>query len=106
VKRDESLTGLKGISRVPTHTVGPARERRAYIRANLILPLTVKTVAGRPQDDLTELSTQDISSSGVFFLSPRRIEPGTPIEMEVILVDKPIGRGSVYPPGRLQFLWV
>src|SRR4051794_20833078 len=53
-KRDESLTGLKGISRVPTHTVNPARERRAYIRANLILPLTVNTVAGRPQEDLTE----------------------------------------------------
>ena len=85
----------RGIARVPTHTVGHARERRAYVRANLALPLTVWTVAGRPEPGLAKLQTQDISSSGIFFLYPRRIEPGTPIEMEVTLVDKPAGRGTV-----------
>jgi len=85
----------RGIARVPTHTVGRARERRAYVRANLTLPLSVRTVAGRPAAGLATLSTQDISSSGIFFLCPRRIEPGTPIEMEVVLVDKPSGRGTV-----------
>lgn len=85
----------RGIERVPTHTVGRARERRAYVRANLTLPLSVRTVAGRPAAGLVGLRTQDISSSGIFFLCPSRIEPGTPIEMEVVLVDKPTGRGTV-----------
>ena len=85
----------RGIAQVPTHTVGLARERRAYLRANLALPLSVRTIAGRAETGLPKLSTQDISSSGIFFLCPRRIEPGTPIEMEVTLVDKPTGRGTV-----------
>jgi PilZ domain len=90
-----SIPRLRGIARVPTHTVGRARERRAYVRANLALPLSVRSVAGRSETGLAALSTLDISSSGIFFLCPRRIEPGTPIEMEVTLVDKPAGRGTV-----------
>ena len=85
----------KGIARVPTHTVGHARERRAYVRASLTLPLCVRSVAGRAETGMVALSTQDISSSGIFFLCPRRIEPGTPIEMEVTLVNNPLGRGTV-----------
>jgi PilZ domain len=41
------------------------------------------------------LRTKDISSSGVYFLSPRRLEPGTPLELRVVLVDRPFGRASV-----------
>lgn len=85
----------RGIAQVPTHTVGRARERRAYVRANLALPLCVRSIAGRLETGLATLSTQDISSSGIFFLCPRRIEPGTPIEMEVTLVDQPMGRATV-----------
>jgi len=85
----------RGIAQVPTHTVGRVSERRAYVRANLALPLCVRAIAGRQENSLGTLSTQDISSSGIFFLCPRRIDPGTPIEMEVTLVDKPIGRGTV-----------
>lgn len=85
----------RGIARVPTHTVGRASERRSYVRASIVLPLCVRTVAGRSDPDLAMLSTQDISSSGIFFLCPRRIEPGTPIEMEVTLVAKPTGTGTV-----------
>jgi hypothetical protein len=85
----------RGIARVPTHTVGHAQERRAYARANLALPVSLRSVAGRAESGTPVLSTQDISSSGIFFLCPRRIEPGTPIEMEVTLVDNPMGRGVV-----------
>jgi len=35
----------KGISRVPTHAVRPVKERRAYARAKLSLPLRLKRVA-------------------------------------------------------------
>lgn len=85
----------RGIARVPTHTVGRVSERRAYVRARLSLPLSVQRVAGQRDTEQGLLRTQDISSSGVFFLSPRRIDPGTPIEIEVLLVDRPFGRGAV-----------
>jgi hypothetical protein len=85
----------RGIKRVPTHTVGVPNERRTYARANLRLPLRVTRVAGQRQDDAVRLCTRDISSSGVFFLCPHRIEPGTPIEIEVALVDRPLQSRSV-----------
>jgi len=85
----------RGIKRVPTHTVGVPNERRSYARANLRLPLRVTRVAGQRQPEAERLCTRDISSSGVFFLCPQRIEPGTPIEIEVALVDRPLQSGSV-----------
>jgi hypothetical protein len=60
------------------------------------LPLRLKRVAGqREHHEQQALRTTNISSSGVLFLCPDRIEPGTPIEIEVALVDRPIGRGTV-----------
>ena len=85
----------KGIARVPTHAVRPVEERRAYTRAKLSLPLRLKRIAGQREHGDHALRTTNISSSGVLFLCPRRIEPGTPIEIEVCLVDRPSGRGTV-----------
>ncbi len=85
----------KGISRVPTHAVRPVEERRAYTRAKLSLPLCVKRIAGQREQKNQSLRTSNISSSGVLFLFPQRIEPGTPVEIEVCLVDRPLGRGTV-----------
>ena len=85
----------KGISRVPTHAVRPVEERRAYTRAKLSLPLRMKRIAGQREQKPQTLRTTNISSSGVLFLYPGRIEPGTPLEIEVSLVDRPFGRGSV-----------
>src|SRR5258708_12575876 len=85
----------KGISRVPTHAVRPVEERRAYARAKLSLPLRVKRIAGQREHKQQSLCTTNISSSGVLFLCLRRIEPGTPIEIEVCLGDRPLGRGPV-----------
>lgn len=85
----------KGIARVPTHAVRPPDERRAYARAKLSLPLRVKRIAGQRERMGQALRTANISSSGVLFLCPQRIEPGTPIEIEVCLVDRPFGRGTV-----------
>jgi PilZ domain-containing protein len=85
----------KGIARVPTHAVRPVEERRGYTRAKLSLPIRLTRVAGQrtPQDQ--PLRTANISSSGVLFLSPQWIEAGTPVEIEVCLVSRPFGRGSV-----------
>jgi hypothetical protein len=85
----------KGIARVPTHAVRPPEERRAYARAKLSLPLRVKRIAGQRELLGEALRTTNISSSGVLFLCPQRIEPGTPVEIEVCLVDRPFGRGTV-----------
>ncbi len=41
------------------------------------------------------LLSRDISTMGVYFLSPKRLEPGTPVELEVGLVDRPLDRGRV-----------
>jgi hypothetical protein len=85
----------KGIARVPTHAVRPPAERRAYARAKLSLPMRVKRIAGQRERLEQLLRTANISSSGVLFLCPQRIEPGTPVELEVCLVDRPFGRGTV-----------
>jgi hypothetical protein len=50
--------------------------------------------------DITEripvtLVTRNISSSGIYFLAPRDMEPGTAIELEVALVERPLGQGRV-----------
>jgi len=85
----------KGISRVPTHAVRPVEERRVYARAKLSLPLRLMRVAGQRENKQQTLHTANISSSGVLFLCPQRIEPGTPVEIEVCLVDRPSGQGTV-----------
>src|SRR5271166_3721823 len=85
----------KGMARIPTHAVRPPDERRAYARAKLSLPLRVKRIAGQREHSTQSLRTANISSSGVLFLFPQLIEPGTPIEIEVCLVDRPFGRGTV-----------
>ncbi|MGB0035604.1 MAG: PilZ domain-containing protein [Candidatus Acidiferrales bacterium] len=82
-------------ARVPTHAIGVAQERRGNPRASLSLPLRLTRV-----DDLAEpipvtLVTRNISSSGVYFLAPREFEPGTAIELEVALVERPLGYGRV-----------
>jgi c-di-GMP-binding flagellar brake protein YcgR len=86
----------RGIKRVPTHAVGRARERRAYARARLSLPLRLERVAGQRHLQPYSLHTTNISSSGLFFLSPLRIEAGTPIELQVQLIGRPLARAKVH----------
>jgi PilZ domain len=87
--------GPRRFTRVPTHAVGVAEERRRYPRACLSLPLRLIRVGTTPEPAPVTLVTRDISSSGIFFLAPREIEPGTSIELEVALVDRPLGYGRV-----------
>ncbi len=82
-------------ARVPTHAVRFPVERRFHARAALNLPLRLHRVNGQLEPTPLTLLTRDISSSGVFFLAPKTIAPGTSIELEVALVDRPLGQGSV-----------
>jgi hypothetical protein len=87
--------GPRRFSRVPTHAIGVAHERRRYPRATLCLPLRLTRVGDAPEPVPVTLVTRDISSSGVYFLAPREIAPGTAIELEVALVERPLGMGRV-----------
>ena len=81
--------------RVPTHAVGAHPEQREYPRATLKLPLRLRSVGGVPEEHPITLVTRDISSTGVYFLSPKELAAGTSVELEVVLVSKPMGLGNV-----------
>lgn len=81
--------------RVPTHAVGVHSEQREYPRATLKLPLRLRSVNSVAEDFPVTLVTRDISSTGVFFLCPKEIAAGATIELEIVLVSRPMGHGSV-----------
>jgi PilZ domain len=81
--------------RVPTHAVGVLPEHREYPRATLNLPLRLRGAAGVPEESPVTLVTRNISSTGVYFLCPRQLAVGTSIELEIVLVRKPLGLGNV-----------
>jgi hypothetical protein len=87
--------GPQRFARIPTHVIGVARERRGNPRAYLSLPLRLTRVDGKIEPIPVVLVTRNISSSGVYFLAPCLLEPGTAIELEVALVERPLGQGSV-----------
>jgi len=81
--------------RVPTHAVGVHPEQRQYPRAKLKLPLRLRAVGGVPEQHPITLVMRNISSTGIYFLCPKHVGVGTKVELEVVLVSKPMGRGSV-----------
>jgi hypothetical protein len=81
--------------RVPTHAVGVHPEHREYPRATLNLPLRLRGSGGVAENSPITLVTRDISSTGVYFLCPRQLPVGTSIELEIVLVSKPLGLGNV-----------
>lgn len=88
-------TKTRQFVRVPTHAVGVHPEHREYPRATLRLPLRLRSVNEIQEKYPITLVTRDISSSGVFFLCPKELAAGTKIEIEIILVSRPMGRGNV-----------
>ena len=82
-------------TRVPTHAVGVHPEHREYPRATLKLPLRLRSINNTPEEFPVTLVTRDISSTGVYFLCPRPLPVGASIEIDVVLVSKPMGHGSV-----------
>lgn len=88
-------TQSRRFARVPTHAVGPLPEHREYPRATLNLPLRLRSVNDVPEGFPITLVTRDISSTGVFFLCPKQVALGASIELEIVLVNRPLGRGNV-----------
>jgi hypothetical protein len=87
--------GPRRFARVPTHAIGVAWEKRRYPRAKLSLPLRLIRVGDVRERFPVTLVTRNISSSGIYFLAPRDLRPGCSIELEVALVDRPMGQGRV-----------
>jgi hypothetical protein len=81
--------------RVPTHAVGVHMEQRERPRASLKLPLKLRSVEGVMEEFAITLVTRDISSSGVYFLCPKPLAAGTAIELDIVLVSRPLGYGNV-----------
>jgi hypothetical protein len=81
--------------RVPTHAISVPEDRRRSPRACLSLPLQLVSIKGRSEAAPVTLVTKNISSSGIYFLAPRDIAPGAAIELQVALIERPLGRGSV-----------
>ncbi len=81
--------------RVPTHAVGVHPEHREYPRATLNLPLRLRATGGVPEEFPVTLVTRNISSTGAYFLCPKELAIGASIELEIVLVRKPLGLGNV-----------
>jgi hypothetical protein len=88
--------------RVPTHAVGVHTEHREYPRATLKLPLRLRSVDGVTENFPVTLVTRDISSTGVYFLCPKQLTKGRSIELEIVLVHKPLGLGNVVMVSRAR----
>jgi hypothetical protein len=85
----------RGIGRVPTHAVPVVNERRVYPRAQLQLPMRILRIAGHRETSFDQVMTVDISSSGLRTVCPFQIPVGTPVHLEVELVKRPSGQGTV-----------
>jgi hypothetical protein len=99
-------SALRGIARVPTHVVHVANERRVYARAHLQLPVRILRIAGHRETEFDQVMTIDISSSGLRTICPFAIPVGTPVHLEVELVRRPSGCGSVRLVTRAQVVRV
>ena len=82
-------------ARVPTHSVGVHPEHREYPRATLKLPLKLRSANTVAEDFPISLVTRDISSTGVYFLCPKPLAVGAALELDIVLVSKPLGQGNV-----------
>jgi hypothetical protein len=88
--------------RVPTHAVGVHLEHRERPRASLRLPLKLRSVSGVMEHYPISLVTRDMSSSGVYFLSPKQLAMDTEIELDIVLVSRPLGYGNVVVSSRAR----
>jgi len=70
-------------------------EHREYPRATLKLPLKLQSVDGVVEEFPITLVTRDISSTGVYFLCPKALADGAAIELQIVLVSRPLGQGNV-----------
>ena len=74
-------------------------ERRRHPRFTAWLPLRLKTVGGIVEPHPAPLVTQNLSKTGLCFPSPRRIEPGQSIEVEVTFLGAGLDGNNIFISG-------
>jgi len=72
-----------------------AENRRNHARLPLRFPLRIRRIGGKAAAVNGSLVTENISSTGVYFLAPLQPEPNTLVELEIGLTDLPRGRERV-----------
>ena len=70
-------------------------ERRRHPRFTALLPLRLKIVGGIVEPNPALLVTQNLSKTGLCFPSPKRIEPGQSIEVEVTFLGAGLGGNNI-----------
>lgn len=70
-------------------------ERREFPRLPLSLPVNIRRVGDRLQAEPIHVSTANISCSGVLLILDRALEPGTTLDLEVVMADHPLGGPSL-----------
>jgi hypothetical protein len=78
-------------------------ERRATERFPLKLPMTVRWTTPSGETE-AHTESQDVSSGGIYFFLSRQIEDGSPVEIEMILLNEVTlaGRMFVWCKGHVQ----
>lgn len=65
-----------------------ADDRRTHARLPIHSSVRVKRVSGRPEPAIHEFEGMDVSCSGIRFRADREFQPGTPMDLEVVLLDR------------------
>lgn len=88
---ERELAKADRLSPGPSYEFEVPNNQRVYPRLPLLFPLRVQRVADDKPLIAEPLFTQNISSTGVFFLAPIQVAPESPIELEIGLTDRPRG---------------
>jgi c-di-GMP-binding flagellar brake protein YcgR len=70
-------------------------ERREFPRLPLSLTVNIRRVGGRLQPEPIRVSTANISCGGLLLILDRALEPGTTLDLEVVMADHPLGGPSL-----------
>lgn len=82
-----------GVRKKPVQLM--ADDRRVHTRLPISATVRLKRIAGRPEVQICDYQGMDISCSGIRFQLDREIPPGTAVDLEIILLPKPIDGQAV-----------
>ena len=72
-----------------------ADERREFPRLPLSLMVNIRSVGGRPPQKPMTSVTANISCGGLMLVLDRPLAPGTTLDLEVVMADRPLGGPSM-----------
>jgi len=70
-------------------------ERRQFPRLPLSLTVNIRRVGDKLQPEPLRVSTANISCSGLLLVVDHTLAPGTPLDLEVVMADHPLGGPSL-----------